>query len=116
MVTQITNGSHIGDKSFTPCQNKSVTIRNKITLLFCNKNKLSTRSENKQFRSLFTTICFSHGQLYATLSRAGIPHKTKVVISNVADIQGKFVDRHGKFTRNVVYTEVLYNGSTIASS
>ena len=31
---------------------------------------------------------FSHGQLNVALSRAGIPHKTKVMISNIKDTQG----------------------------
>ena len=47
-------------------------------------------------------------QLYVALSRAGMPQKTKVVICDIKDIQGSFVDYEGKYTTNVVYTEVLW--------
>ena len=50
---------------------------------------------------------FSHGQLYVALSRAGFPHKTKVVIINMKDTQGSFGNYDGKFTNNVVYTEIF---------
>lgn len=50
---------------------------------------------------------FSHGQLYVVLSRAGMLHKTKAVISNIKDIQGTFQDHIGKCTKNVAYSEIL---------
>ena len=31
---------------------------------------------------------FSHGRLYVALSRAGLSHKTKVVLTDVKDAQG----------------------------
>ena len=46
-------------------------------------------------------------QLYVALSRAGMPHKTKVVICDLKEIQRSFVNNEGKYTTNVVYTEVL---------
>ena len=45
---------------------------------------------------------------YVALSRAGMPHKTKVVIGGIEDIQGPFLNYEGKYTTNVVYTEVLW--------
>ena len=50
---------------------------------------------------------FSHGQLYVSLSRAGIPHQTKVMISNIKDTQGSFENYDGTYTDNVVYTEIF---------
>ena len=50
---------------------------------------------------------FSHGQLYVALSRAGIPHKTKVMIINIKGTQGSYENYDGKFTNNVVYTEIF---------
>ena len=48
---------------------------------------------------------FSHGLLYVALSRAGIPHKNKVMITNIKDKQGSFENYDGIYTNNVVYTE-----------
>ena len=50
---------------------------------------------------------FSHGQLYVALSRAGLPHRTKVILIDVKDTQGTIQDINGKYTTNVVYNEVL---------
>ena len=50
---------------------------------------------------------FSHGQLYVALSRAGLPHRTKVMLIDVKDTQGTIQDNNGKCTTNVVYNEAL---------
>ena len=50
---------------------------------------------------------FSHGQLYVALSRAGLPHRTKVILIDVKDTQGTIQDNNWKYTTNVVYNEVL---------
>ena len=50
---------------------------------------------------------FSHGQLHVALSRAGIPHRTNVMIINIKDTQGSFENYNGNFTYNVVYTETF---------
>ena len=50
---------------------------------------------------------FSHGQLYVALSRAGIPHGTKVMIINIKDTEGSFENYDGKFTNNNACTEIF---------
>ena len=50
---------------------------------------------------------FSHAQLHVALSRAGLPHRTKVMLIDVKDTQGPIQDNNGKYTTNVVYNEVL---------
>ena len=62
-----------------------------------------------QWQSINTILrpVFSHGQLYVALSRAGLPHRTKVMLMDVKDTQGPIQDYNGKYTTNVVYNEVL---------
>ena len=43
------------------------------------------------------------------MSRAGIAANTKLFVENVSNMQGKFPDYQGTFTKNVVYHEVLNN-------
>ena len=50
---------------------------------------------------------FSHGQLYVALSRAGITHKTKVMIINIKDTEGSFENYDEKFTNNNVCIEIF---------
>jgi ATP-dependent DNA helicase PIF1 len=50
---------------------------------------------------------FSHGQLYVALSRSGAKAKTKIFICDVDGIQGKFPNKPGIYTKNVVYAEAL---------
>ena len=39
----------------------------------------------------------SHGQLYVALSRAGLPHRTKVILIDVKDTHGPIQDYNGKY-------------------
>ena len=50
---------------------------------------------------------FGHGQLYVAMSRAGVAANTKLFIVNVPNIQGKFINVEGTYTKNVVFYEVL---------
>ena len=49
---------------------------------------------------------FSHGQLYVALSRAGLPHRTKIMLIDVKDTQEPIQDNNGKYRTNVVYNGV----------
>ena len=40
---------------------------------------------------------FSHGQLYVALLRAGLPHRTKVMLIDVKDTQGSIQDNDRKY-------------------
>jgi hypothetical protein len=50
---------------------------------------------------------FGHGQLYVSMSRSAIPTNTKILIENVPGRQGKFNQKPGTYTKNVVYQEAL---------
>ena len=50
---------------------------------------------------------FSRPVLYVALSRAGLAHRTKVMLPDVKNTQGPIQDNYGKYTTNVVYNEVL---------
>ena len=53
-----------------------------------------------QWQSINTILrpVFSHGQLYVALSKAGLPHRTKVMLIDVKDTQGPIQDNNGKYT------------------
>ena len=117
LKVQITNGSHTGDIALIPRINLTPTDTNlpfklsrrqfPVRLCFAMTiNKAQGQSINNLGVYLPSPV-FGHGQLYVALSRAGMPHKTKVVISDIKDIQGTFINHEGKYTSNVVYTEVL---------
>ena len=50
---------------------------------------------------------FSNGQCYAALSRTVLPYKTTVIIKNVKDALGTVQNINGKYTEDVIFTEVL---------
>ena len=117
LKVQITNGSHIGDYAFIPrielAPSDSVLpfrlSRRQFPIKLCfamTINKAQGQSINNLGVYLPQPV-FLHGQLYVALSRAGIPHKTKVMIINIKDTQGSFENNDGQFTNNVVYIEVF---------
>ena len=69
-------------------------------------NKAQSRSINNLGVYLPKPV-FSHGQLYVALSRAGLTHRTKVMLTDVNDTQGPIQNNDGKYTTNAVYNEVL---------
>ena len=50
---------------------------------------------------------FSHGQLYVAMSRAAVAASMKLFIVDRVGKQGNFIQKLGKYTKNVVYQEVL---------
>ena len=113
----VMNGTHSGTETWIP-RIDHVTAENFLPFTMNRRQfpiKLAfAMSINKsQGQSLnFTGLwlpepVFAHGQLYAALSRSGIPSNTKVLIQDVRGKQGKFPFMEGTFTKNIVYQEVL---------
>ena len=97
-------------------KNRIITIRFTLTfqtvkktifyqIMFCDDNYWGARSNN--LGVYLPQPVFSNGQLYVALSRAGIPHKTKVMIINIKDTEGSFENYDGKFTNNNVCIEIF---------
>ena len=95
LKVQISNGSHIGDYALIPRIELSPSdsflpfklSRRQFPIKLCfamTINKAQCQIINNLGVYLPQPV-FSHGQLYVALTRAGIPHKTKVMISNVKD-------------------------------
>ena len=114
----ITNGSHIGDYALIPrieLTPSDTTLpfklsRRQFPVKLCfamTVDKAQGQSINNLGVYLPESVLHSHGQLYVALSRAGIPHRTKVMISNTKDKQGSFENYNGKYTNNVVYKEIF---------
>ena len=92
LKVQITNGSHIGEYALIPriellpsdsllpfkLSRRQFPMKSCFTMTI---NKAKGQSMNNLGVYLPQPV-FSHGQLYGALSRAGIPDKTKVMISN----------------------------------
>ena len=117
LKVQITNGSHIGDYALIPRIELSPSdsllpfklSRRQFPVKLCfamTIDKAHGQSINN-FGVYLPQPVFSHGQSYVALSRAGIPHKTIVMISNIKDTQGSFENYDGANTNNVVYTEIF---------
>ena len=116
-TVQISNKSHIGDNALIPRIDLSPSdsllpfklSRRQFPIKLCfatTINKAQGQSINN-FGVFLPQPVFSHGQLYVALSKAGISQKIKVAIINIKDTQGSFENHDGKFTNNVVYTEIF---------
>ena len=53
---------------------------------------------------------FSHEQLYVALSRAGLPHRTKVMLIDVKDTQGPIQDNYGNI---IMYVHSLQQSTNL---
>ena len=48
------------------------------------------------------------GQLFVALSRAGLLHRTKIMLTDTEETQETIQNNFGKYTTNVAFTEVLH--------
>ena len=70
-------------------------------------NKAQGQSLKRVGIFLKSNPVFGHGQLYVALSRAGNADNTKIFIGDVENVQGRFQNEEGTYTKNIVYHEIL---------
>ncbi len=116
---RLINGSHSGNEAFIPRIELSPADnalpfklkRRQFPVRLCFGMTIN-KAQGQSMQNLGVYLpnpVFGHGQLYVAISRAGLPDKTKVLITQVNGIQGEFDNYIGTFTENVVYSEVLVN-------
>ena len=114
---RIVNGSHAGTTAFIPRIDIIPTdsglpfeLKRRqfpVSLCFAMTVNKSQGQSLKKVGIYLPSPVFAHGQLYVALSRSGVPEHTKILIVDVNNAQGKFPDKQGFYTDNVVYREVL---------
>jgi hypothetical protein len=117
LSVEILNGSHQGQTTFIPRIDLMTTegalpfqmIRRQfpVKLGFAMTINKAQGQSLSQVGIYLPNPVFSHGQLYVALSRSGAKAKTKIFICDVDGIQGKFPNKPGIYTKNVVYAEAL---------
>ena len=110
--TQITSGSHIGDRVFILCMSLipsdsglpfSLSWQQFPGKLCFAMTINKSQSQTMDFVGLhLPQHVFTHGQLYVAMSRVGSADRIKVFVG-----AGQPPGRVGVYTRNVVYDEVL---------
>jgi hypothetical protein len=119
LTVRILNGSHEGNISYIP---RLDLINNDNILPFKMKRRqfpvklgfalTINKAQGQTFSQTGIYLpnpVFAHGQLYVALSRSASKTRTKIFICDVKGKQGRFPDRPGIYTKNVVYAEALSN-------
>ncbi len=129
LTCTILSGSHVGTVGTTctiprmdlACDEKSFQVpftrrQFPVRLAFAMTiNKSQGQSLTKVGIALPTPV-FSHGQLYVALSRATDPTKIKVMVNDIPGKQGKLMNDHRVFTKNIVYHEVFSHNQSYSTS
>ena len=115
LTVRILNGSHEGQVSYIP----RIDLINADDVFHMNRRQFPVRigfamTINKSQGQSLSQVgvylpnpVFSHGQLYVALSRSGCKARTKIFVCDVKGVQGRFPNKPGVYTKNVVYGEAL---------